>query len=280
MHTPQKLASEGLDAAGRIMRRGRAGLMLLLEADENAKDLHHDCWDFAVELESLQAAGLTNSDLRWLIYKGYVEHAREITLSGDQRRTFRPNRNATFHKRTSFVLLEHGIPFAMTAYRQAGADASAAKMIAELIHNPSGNSAGSTSAAQTFARPSHNGNANSGRSAPVPTWDRDRQELRLAGKLIKQFKVPAANQEMILAAFEEEQWPPRVDDPLPPHPAQDSKRRLHDTINSLNRSHKNALIRFLGDGSGQGVRWEPVVRDEERFGAHNGSTNVDTPVDR
>jgi len=37
---------------------------------------------------------------------------------------------------------------------------------------------------------------------------------------------------------------------------QDSKRRLHDTINSLNRNQKQSLIRFLGDGKGEGIRWE------------------------
>ena len=74
--------------------------------------------------------------------------------------------------------------------------------------------------------------------------------------VVKQFKVPALNQERILAAFEEEGWPVHIDDPLPPHPEQDPKRRLHDTINSLNRNQKNPLIRFLGNGNGQGIRWE------------------------
>ena len=64
------------------------------------------------------------------------------------------------------------------------------------------------------------------------------------------------NQERILAAFEEEGWPVHIDDPLPPHPEQDSKRRLHDTINSLNRNQKKRLIQFLGNGNGQGIRWE------------------------
>jgi hypothetical protein len=68
--------------------------------------------------------------------------------------------------------------------------------------------------------------------------------------------VPAENQERILAAFEEEGWPVHIHDPLPPHSDQDSKRRLHNTINSLNRHQKQPLIRFSGNGSGQGIRWE------------------------
>jgi hypothetical protein len=107
----------------------------------------------------------------------------------------------------------------------------------------------------------------SGGPVKVPTWDRDRQELRWGDKIVKQFKVPSPNQETILAAFAEEQWPPRIDDPLTPQLEQDPKRRLHDTINTLNRNQKNPLIRFFGDGSGQGVRWEPAVEGTHRNGA-------------
>jgi hypothetical protein len=90
----------------------------------------------------------------------------------------------------------------------------------------------------------------------VPTWDAQRQELRVNSMVVKRFKVPAVNQEIVLAAFEEEHWPPRIDDPLPPRHEQSSKRRLQETIKSLNRSHRRPLIRFLGDGSAQGVCWE------------------------
>jgi hypothetical protein len=86
--------------------------------------------------------------------------------------------------------------------------------------------------------------------------------LRVGEVVVKQFKVPAANQERILAAFEEDGWPIRIDDPLPPAVEQDPKRRLHDTINSLNRNQKRPLIRFIGDGSGQGIRWQLVCTPE------------------
>jgi hypothetical protein len=65
-------------------------------------------------------------------------------------------------------------------------------------------------------------------------------------------------QEAILMAFEEEHWPPRIDDPLPAHPDLLPKRRLHDTIKGLNRKQKNCLIRFMGDGTGEGIRWELI----------------------
>ena len=64
------------------------------------------------------------------------------------------------------------------------------------------------------------------------------------------------NQELILAAFEESGWPPRLDDPLPPVPDMDSKRRLRDATARLNGNQKRRLIRFHGDGSGRGLCWE------------------------
>ena len=90
----------------------------------------------------------------------------------------------------------------------------------------------------------------------IPKWDAPRQELRLGRYLIKQFKLPADRQNTVLCTFEEEKWPPRIDDPLPGSSAEDRKRRLHNTINALNRNQIHPWIHFLGDGRGQGIRWE------------------------
>jgi hypothetical protein len=206
---------------------------LLLEAYDYAQQLERSVWDFAVEIDTLQAAGLSNSDLRWLQCKGYVEHAAEITLHGQDTRAFRQTGNLTFTNRTCFVLSEPGFLFAQ-------------HVLETRQDLPGPTKGGAAQPAHQVVRPL------------VPKWDKERQELRLGTLIVKQFKVPAPNQEMILAAFEEEGWPPRVDDPLPPQPDQDTKRRLHDTIVTLNRHQRHLLIRFLGDGSGQGVRWELV----------------------
>lgn len=66
----------------------------------------------------------------------------------------------------------------------------------------------------------------------------------------------APDQERILAVFQEESWPDRIDDPLPPVPGITPKRRLHSTIQCLNRNQKTHLLQFHGDGCGCGVRWE------------------------
>ncbi|MBA4020476.1 MAG: hypothetical protein C0483_25225 [Pirellula sp.] len=226
--------------------RACEGLRLLLQSQLYADDVGADGWEFALDLVELKTVGLTSSDLRWLVLKGYAQHARETTLPGDAQRSFRPSKSLTLSKRTCFVITDAGIE---AARQWIAADeisrtqptarlpaASPTPVVAPVPETP--------------------------RSRMAPHWDSDLQELRVNGLIVKRFKVPAPNQEMILAAFEEEHWPARIDDPLPPHPDQDPKRRLHDTIVSLNRNHKSHMIRFMGDGSGQGVRWS-VATDQD-----------------
>jgi hypothetical protein len=74
--------------------------------------------------------------------------------------------------------------------------------------------------------------------------------------VVKRFRVPASNQEVVLSVFEEEGWPKHIDDPLSPAPEMDPKRRLHSTIHCLNRNQKRHLIHFRGDGHGTGLCWE------------------------
>jgi hypothetical protein len=90
----------------------------------------------------------------------------------------------------------------------------------------------------------------------LPHWDRDGRVLSVDGRTVKRFRVPSRNQEAVLAAFEEEGWPPRIDDPLPFRAGLDAKYRLHFTIRRLNHGGKEQLIRFFGDGTGEGVCWE------------------------
>ncbi len=219
-------------------------MALLLEAHECAKELQRSPWDFAVEIGVLQAAGPTINALRWLVCKGYVEHGRETSTYGDTTRSFQRSAGLRFNKKTCFVLSEAGAVFAGTA-------------IAKL------QPCDSRVEVQRIERDGHAG------CGLKPTWDRELQELRYGKVVIKQFKVPAGNQELILAAFEEEGWPVRIDDPLPPHSEQEPKRRLHDAIASLNRNQRHPLIHFLGDGSGQGIRWELALP------LHNGHPDGD-----
>jgi len=222
----------------RIWQRAGAALEQLVESHQFARELDRSVWDFAVEIDDLHRAGLNNSDLRWLICKGYLLHAREVPPAGDQVRTFRPAASLVFGKTSCFVLTEAGVTLLGDLMALAGR------------------------AGPTIGGPDTNGDG----VAPLPCWDRARQELRVGSVVVKQYKVRAVNQGRVLAAFEEEGWPVRLDDPLPPLPEQDPKRRLHDTINALNRNQKQRLIGFMGVGSGQGIRWALVRPPAEENG--------------
>ena len=218
-----------------LTARLEAGLSACFEAFTYAEDLNRDFWDFAVEYSTLRELSLSRSDLRWLVGKGLLDCAIETSLPGDSERSFQRTLRPLFSKKTCFTLTNCGVELSRRLYGR------------------------SSSRERFHVRPAEadiSQALSSGVKLPQPQWDRDRQTLRIGQVVVKQFKVPAANQETVLAAFEEEAWPPRIDDPLPPHREQSPKRRLQETIKSLNRNQKQLLIRFIGDGSGTGVRWE------------------------
>ena len=99
-----------------------------------------------------------------------------------------------------------------------------------------------------------------------PKWLPEKRQLTFNGRVIKQFRVPSCNQEAVLMAFEEEGWPSRIYDPLIPKNGIEMKRRVTETIKSMNRWHKQKVIRFFGDGTGRGICWrletEPVAEAE------------------
>jgi hypothetical protein len=89
-----------------------------------------------------------------------------------------------------------------------------------------------------------------------PAWDSNLRELRVGKLVIKRFRKPACNQVTVLASFQELRWCRRIDDPLPGNSGSDPKRRLRDTVFTLNRHHvtRNILV-FEADGTGRGVIW-------------------------
>jgi hypothetical protein len=201
-------------------------LLLLHEALAAALGAGRDPWEFALEIGQLRALGLTNTDLRRLLCRGYVAHAQEQTGSAAPARSFHPVPSLALPERTCFVLTALGGRVASGRPEEGPAGA--------LTWAPHG--AG-------------------GVALERPVWDSAVRELRWQGRLVKHFRVPAANQEAVLAALEQQGWPPRIDDPLPEVVELDPKVRLHDTIKALNRRHVSVVLRFLGDGTGRGIAW-------------------------
>ena len=100
----------------------RAGLSLMWQASIYAQDASADLWDFALEIDKLYAGGLTISDLRWLVSKGFAKHAQETSLYGDAHRSFRPGDGLNFTETTCFVLTPQGAEFAEKTFKEAAAN--------------------------------------------------------------------------------------------------------------------------------------------------------------
>jgi hypothetical protein len=215
-----------------VIQQTHEAMNLLLEARAYSQSLQRNVWDFAVESHRL--SGLSCNHLRWLLCQGFVEHAAEVTSVVNDARTFRRLGPLELTKNTCFILTDTGVLYARPLLTESKVLLSGACL------TPS----------------DHIG-------ADIPHWDRDARQLRLGTCVVKQFRVPASNQELVLAAFEVGHWPIRLDDPFSPIPGQDSKRRLHETIDRLNRNQIQRLICFRGDGTGQGVRWEPFIAADQ-----------------
>src|SRR5437762_9182913 len=182
-------------------------LQLLGEAYACAQELGRSTWDFAVEIGNLHSVGLTGSGLRWLVCKGYAEHAAEFTSPGTDVRCFRPVGMLTITERTCVVLTCAGADLA----RRSG------------VAVPGRPSEGRQLAAATWVDV----------GPQTPRWDGLRRQLWVDSALVKHFRQPASSQERILAAFQEDGWPPRIDDPLPLKPEIDPKQHLRDTIKNI-----------------------------------------------
>ncbi len=219
----------------------RAARGLLSEAAHLANELACDHWEFAVEIWILFDLGLSPSDIRALVCLGALLHRYETTTAGASCRSFSPPRAARLTKQSCFVLNE---------------DAH----WPELVPDSSDGRVGSRAAAK--GPPLRLRSTES--SALKPYWNSMRRELMLDGRVIKAFRRPAPNQQIILQVFEEEGWPDRIADPLPMQPGHSPKRRLHETIQSLNDGQSLPLIIFHGDGTGEGVLWERVRKSLHR----------------
>lgn len=197
-------------------RRARLTAALPL-LQEALADAGPDPWPFAVTAAELTAAGLRVTDLRWLTDRGLVVHAEELTHRAGRRR-FAPDAGLAVTARSCFVLTAAG--------RRFCEGAPAAQVLAEL---------GVTDR---------------------PCWDGRVRELTWRGRLVKRFRTPADCQEAILSAFQEEGWPPRIDDPLGRGVGRQAPRlRLRDAVRALNARQRDVRVRFAQDGTGEGVRW-------------------------
>jgi hypothetical protein len=258
--TDTNMTRERLPAANEPRRPGiapinndlRVGLALLFQAYCYSRNANVNVWEFALEIEKLYATGLTVSDFRWLVAKEFVEHGRELSVYGNPHRRFQTAAGLYFESGTCAVLTPKGAAFVR-------------RLLTEPVLPPE-----SAVSVERASYPNREPLVVANESIPVgvktgngaqhivakPHWAPMRRELCLEGTVVKRYRVPARNQEVILSAFEDDGWPEHVDDPLPVRNGVDPKTRLHDAINRLNHSQENPLVRFHGNGSGTGVFWK------------------------
>jgi hypothetical protein len=244
-----------------------AAAIALLKASDSAREMDRPDWDFALEIAELRRHALTTTELRSLISLGLICHAAELPSQGEADRTFQSTGRLSFTPRTCFILTPAGRAAAQhllsnsahqTATTLPPANSSPILPLPNGSQTPSFSSPGSTLLSLPGSSlVTRHPEAPASLPDLKPLWDADLHRLTFAGKLVKEFKTPAPNQQLILGVFQEEGWPARIDDPLSPSPDLDPKRRLHETITGLNRHQKNRLLRFSGDGTGLGIRWQP-----------------------
>lgn len=82
----------------------KSAFNLFHRTNDYAENVRQDIWQFAITIGELRQMGLSDSDMRWLLCRGDLLHADEITSVGDSRRTFRSLGVFTLTTSTCFVL--------------------------------------------------------------------------------------------------------------------------------------------------------------------------------
>lgn len=220
---------------GQLRKALTQAIGLLYQAHLYSVNTSTSRWQFSIEASELLAFGLTRNEIRWLLHNGIVLHAREVTTTTDRERRFVGLRAHQIPIDCCFILSDEGLNRILPENR------SKVILVSSAVDN--GSPKPLSQGAACFKR-------------IVPIWNIDRRELYVGGILVKRFRTPAANQELVIKAFAEEGWPERIDNPLTPSPTLDGRRKLNDTIKCLNRNQATPMLTFRGDGSGNGVLWE------------------------
>jgi hypothetical protein len=89
----------------------------------------------------------------------------------------------------------------------------------------------------------------------TPRYDTEDRLFSWGRHVLKCFRQPSVNQELVLSTAEELGWDSWFDDPLPHRSGMNPKILLHDTIKDLNRRQIPHFIQFRGDGTGTRIGW-------------------------
>jgi hypothetical protein len=183
----------------------------------------------AVPLTHFRGRGTADSILLWLLFQAHIEHLHLVPGVGRAPDGTRPADSLLLGETSCFTLTDRGEAFAdgflAGVFAGKGPELEAAWDLLLL-----------------------------GRL--TPRYDREDRVFAWGHRVLKCFRQPSQNQEIIRCAGEELGWPPWFDDPLPRSGGRWAGVRLHNTIKALNRHQEPYLVHFKGDGSGRRVGWE------------------------
>ena len=143
-----------------------------------------DLWDFAVEIDTLYAAGLTISTLRWLVAKRFARHGQESSVYGGPHRSFRPGAGYFFEPATCVVLTPVGAAFADHLLKTMAASPQPT-----LPFETASLAGGHTPELENQSPPPHHLNGPTTATCK-PCWNSMRRELSVGETVIKRFRVP------------------------------------------------------------------------------------------
>lgn len=208
----------------------RRGYQELRTARWEAQNQGRDPNENPLPLSHLREQGVRDQFLILMLYHGHVSQFRPVTRLGNGRLLYEPANNLHMLSGSLFALTEAGEAFAVAllAVPRTPLDANAVRAIWEE-YCP---------------------------TRIVPRYEKENRIFRWGCQILKHFRQPSVNQELILLAAEELSWPEWFDDPLPRQSGINPKTRLHDTIKDLNRRQTQPLVHFKGDGTGRRIGWE------------------------
>jgi hypothetical protein len=181
----------------------------------------------------LRAAGLSDTELQWLIGLQLLESQDTFEGSGVVHRRHRA-RTDQRSETASYQLTHAGLCWAR--------EILGGKRLTPSV-SPDGT-------------PPDYGNHDRPR---FPFWDADNRTLWWGDQILLRFhRRHAPNLEPLLTAFQNQHWKACIADPLAQEKESKFNPRLHDAIKYLNRRLRGKPIRFHGNGDGKSVRWEAV----------------------
>jgi hypothetical protein len=204
----------------------QAILLRLLEGHTDSLRFRCDTWQFAINLRDLEHQNLSVTALQALLHLGLIRHGIEgDSEAADRKIDLVEHRRLT--SESCFILSHEGVQVAYSFAprdprangQQPGVGASV--VLPSFLKNPDGS-----------------------------------RTLAFVGQVVRVFRKYAQFQEKVLESFQAEGWPVRIADPLPHTSHVNPKTRLHEVITRLNSKQDTPLLRFHGDGSGQGACWK------------------------